>query len=272
MSALIKSRIAPTPSGFLHKGNLFNFWLTQYLVNQHKGTLLLRIDDLDAQRANQTYLENIFTMLHKAGIIWQEGAKSAEEHLQHFSQQLRITEYDKLLQQLVEKNLVYACTCSRKNLEEKPCECRNNNNLLLDNLNAAWRVKTDKNNVVTFNDKIQGKVTIDINKTMRDFVVKRKDGIAAYQIASLSDDINYNINLIVRGIDLIESTAAQLWLAQQLNLKPFLETIFYHHPLITDVNGNKLSKSAGNANNELNIVELRKEFYNWGLGFCYAKT
>ena len=90
-----------------------------------------------------------------------------------------------------------------------------------------------------------GEVSIDLNEVMPDFILRRRDGIPAYQIASLVDDVNFGVNMIVRGEDLLASTAAQLHLAELLGLSEFRQSDFYHHKLITSKDGTKLSKSSG---------------------------
>jgi glutamyl-tRNA synthetase len=90
---------------------------------------------------------------------------------------------------------------------------------------------------------------------MGDFVVRRRNGLPAYQVASLADDLHYGINLVVRGVDLLPSTAAQLFLAGQLPPNAFPKAVFYHHPLLKDEGGQKLSKSAGSAS----LLALREQ-------------
>jgi glutamyl-tRNA synthetase len=98
---------------------------------------------------------------------------------------------------------------------------------------------------VAWHDEILGRQEHHPAALIGDFLVRRKNGWPAYQVASLSDDLQFGINYIVRGADLVPSTAAQLFLATLLNEPAFLQTTFAHHPLITDAHGNKLSKSAG---------------------------
>ena len=86
---------------------------------------------------------------------------------------------------------------------------------------------------------------MNVHQEMKAFVLRRKDGLAAYQVASLIDDLDFEIELIVRGKDLVASTAAQLWLAEQLEKPAFAEINFLHHDLLVDESGSKLSKSAG---------------------------
>lgn len=109
--------------------------------------------------------------------------------------------------------------------------------------NTSWRLKIPESLQIHFYDLRLGKVTVDLGQSMPDFVVRRKDGLPSYQIASLCDDIAFNVNVIVRGEDLLNSTAAQLYLAQLSCSSSFEEVRFVHHALLKDSNGDKMSKS-----------------------------
>jgi glutamyl-tRNA synthetase len=272
-SPTFNTRIAPTPSGFLHKGNAFNFLLTQYLALQHNATITLRIDDLDAPRVRQAYLEHIFTTLSALNIEWQNGPTSVAQQNAVFTQQKRVNNYQQTLDNLAAKGMLFACTCSRKQIiaqggtYDGTCIDKK---IPLDTPDAAWRIITppDTSSIIRFDDAITGTTTINLYETQRHFIVRRKDGIAAYHIASLTDDIYHNINLIVRGADLIESTAAQIYLARIADMPSFKQTKFYHHPLITDISGNKLSKSSGSLAlptvwDKTSIALLQNEFKVW---------
>ena len=113
-SQSIVSRLAPTPSGYLHLGNAFSFILTWLLVRRLGGKLHLRIDDLDAPRLNQDCLEDIFIQLEWLGLDYDTGPHGPEDHLRHFSQSLRLEEYMSALEEIRESGLLYACSCSRK--------------------------------------------------------------------------------------------------------------------------------------------------------------
>ncbi|MFN8278443.1 MAG: glutamate--tRNA ligase family protein [Chitinophagales bacterium] len=240
---MIRSRLAPTPSGFLHIGNAFNFLLTQQLVRRQNGILRLRIDDRDMPRFRQEYLEDIFESLHWLEIVWDEGPQHAEDERLHFSQELQTARYDALLSQLVLTGKVFACNCSRKTMHAMACSCREKQ-LPLHTPDVAWRVATPADDVLV-QDQKRGDVFISLEREMKDFIVRRRDGIPAYQVVSLADDLTHQINFIVRGEDLLPSTAAQLYLAELIGANSFSETQFLHHPLLTDSHGEKLSKSSG---------------------------
>jgi glutamyl/glutaminyl-tRNA synthetase len=260
MQQTIRSRIAPTPSGYLHIGNAFNFILTWLIVRKNKGTLRLRIDDLDVIRVDKNYLDDIFYTLDWLGLDWDEGPHSVQEHYTFFSQQNRIEHYRKALRKLEEQGDLFACECSRKQLEkisphgQYPQTCLNKH-LSLHTPETSLRIITPEKGTIYFHDNFKGDQQINLYDEMRDFIVKRRDDIPAYQIASLTDDLDYQINTIIRGSDLLPSTAAQLFLAEKLNRNEFREVHFYHHPIWKDEAGNKLSKSAGS----ISIKNWREE-------------
>jgi glutamyl-tRNA synthetase len=163
---------------------------------------------------------------------------------------MRLERYHRMLSQLAETGKVFACNCSRADIQrgssdgQYPGYCRDKG-LPLDTPDAAWRLRTEKDDVAAWNDGILGMQRVELFNRVRDFIVRRRDGLPAYQLASVCDDEEYGINLIVRGMDLIDSTAAQLRLAAVLGLETFRSCRFYHHPLLQDESGEKLSKSAG---------------------------
>lgn len=222
----VRSRLAPTPSGFLHYGNLFNFVLTWQAVRRAGGTLKLRIDDLDATRARDEYLEDIFETLHWLGFDWDEGPRDVAQFKTQFSQTLRTTEYRNFLQ----KFPGYACGCSRSQVKARTDKlydgfCRELN-LPLAKERTQWRFRAD----------IPG----------HDVVLWQKSDLPAYHLVSLFEDLQDRTTLIVRGEDLRESSELQKLLAQALGVegREFLKIQFAHHPLLLD-QGVKLSKSEG---------------------------
>lgn len=256
----IKSRIAPTPSGYLHQGNGFSFVLTWLLVREAGGKLLLRIDDADTQRARPEYIDDIFQCLDWLGLDWDSGPAGPDDFRENFSQENRFTAYQHLLELLRGAGVLYACSCSRSEIKNRYTEgiyqgfCRDRE-LPFTNAAHAWRIQVPREDVC-FRELGVGRHCLSLAQTMGDFVVRRKGGWPAYQVASLADDLAWGTNLIVRGMDLLSSTAAQVYLAQclegqegdtairQLALQ-FQQAQFLHHPLLLDSQGEKLSKSAG---------------------------
>lgn len=252
---MVRTRIAPTPSGYLHIGNALNFVLTWLWARKAGGSVRLRIDDLDAPRIRPEYLEDIFETLEWLGLDWDEGPFSVTEHEQKFSQTHRQDYYRTFLEELVATGKVFACTCSRKSLETEACSCFDKD-IPINTSGAALRVRTPDSPIIV-NDAYSGPLSITLDKDMHNFVVRRKEGMVAYQVSSLADDLLYKVNLIIRGQDLLGSTAAQTYLATISGKTAFAGCSFYHHPLITDNSGQKLSKSAGNGS----LRAMRAEGY-----------
>lgn len=254
-------RLAPTPSGFLHQGNAFNFLLNWLYAKQLGTNILLRIDDLDATRSRVEYVTDIFETLHWLKIDWDLGPKNVIDFQQNWSQSLRLPNYQQQLERLIAKGLIFACDCSRKSLQEAgaagayPGICENKNLPL--NENFAWRVRVPSDTIIKISDVKEGMLEVNLSAAMGSFVIKTRDGIPAYQLASLCDDVQFGVTHVIRGADLLASTAAQLYLAEILELQQFKNIQFYHHPLLTDLEGNKLSKSAGS----LSLQHLRANHY-----------
>lgn len=259
MSAFSKTRIAPTPSGFLHPGNAFSFITTASLAKQSGARLLLRIDDLDRERMEKEYVEDIFETLDFLEIAYHEGPKNYDEFENAWSQMHRLNLYNAALDTLRNEGHLFACTCSRTQILKDnphgsyPGTCRGKN-LPLDTPNASWRVRTHANAKLIV--KSIGKtIEATLPHTMHDFIVRKKDGFPAYQLSSVVDDLHFGIDLIIRGQDLWDSTLAQLYLASLLKEPAFANSTFYHHPLLEMAPGQKLSKSAG----DTSIQHLRKQ-------------
>ena len=238
------SRLAPTPSGYLHLGNAVNFVLTWLLTRQvvpgrAGGVLHLRIDDLDRARLRPAYLDNIFRVIDWLGIDYDHGPSGPDDALRHHSQLLHLPDYNRVLRRLAQQpGLVQASQRTRTGGPEAPVS--------LETPGAAWRAQVPVGTEIQFADAWQGETSVPLGALMPDFVVRKKDGVAAYQVASVVDDLRLGTNLIVRGLDLQASSAAQLWLAAQLSETTAFnrtQVHFFHHSLMTDAAGQKLSKS-----------------------------
>lgn len=222
-----RARFAPTPSGFLHFGNLLNFTLTWLHVRTQGGVLALRIDDLDAPRARPEYVQDIFDTLTWLGFDWDEGPTSPLEFQQKYSQTLKTEEYRAFLK----KFATYPCSCSRQEIRARTSElydgfCRERRlGLVDDTLQWRWRSPVAATDVVLW----------------------RKGDLPAYHLVSLFEDLKFQTNLIVRGEDLLESSLVQRGLATALGGEgaTFATAKFLHHALLTDAKGEKLSKSQG---------------------------
>jgi glutamyl-tRNA synthetase len=240
----VVSRLAPTPSGCLHLGNAVNFVLTWLLTRRAGGTLHLRIDDLDRARLRPAYLDNIFRVIDWLGIDYDHGPTGPDDFLRHHSQLLHLPEYNRVLRRLALTGttrlpgFVQASQRTRTGGPEAAVP--------LETPGAAWRAHVPAGTKIQFADAWQGETAVPLAALMPDFVIRKKDGVAAYQVASVVDDLRLGTNLIVRGLDLQPSTAAQLWLAAQLSEAAAFNAAriqFYHHPLLTNEAGQKLSKS-----------------------------
>ncbi|MDF7809874.1 glutamate--tRNA ligase family protein [Hymenobacter sp. YC55] len=249
----VVSRLAPTPSGFLHLGNAVNFTLTWLLTRRAGGTLHLRIDDLDRARFRPAYLANIFQTLDWLGLDYDHGPSGPDDFELHYSQRHFLTAYEATLQagRAAQPGLFYACGCSRTDLARAalprssnyPGTCRARA-LAPDAPETAWRAHVPAGTTVAVPDLWQGELAVPLDESLGDFIVRKKDSTAAYQLASIVDDVRLGVTLIVRGLDLLPSTAAQLWLAGQLpGVTSFQNTQFLHHGLLLDATGQKLSKS-----------------------------
>ena len=246
--AFHKTRLAPTPSGLLHIGNAFSFALTAALAQKTGASILLRIDDMDRDRVQPEYVADIFDTLRFLDIPWQEGPTDVPDFEANFSQRHRLPLYEKALERLVATGLVYACDCSRKQINEQhngvyPGTCKHKN-IPLDTKDVSWRIDTDGVMSIRVKQLHDEQFFTALPADVQHFVVRKKDGFPAYQLTSLVDDLHFGIDLIVRGEDLFASTLAQLFLADLLNERKFLDATFHHHGLLTD-GDRKLSKSAG---------------------------
>jgi len=248
----MKTRLAPTPSGFLHLGNALSFALTKRIAQRYGAGVLLRIDDMDRDRVSEEYVRDIFDTLQYLGIDWDEGPKNLEDYKAAYAQIHRMSLYEQALQKL--RPRLYACVCSRAQLQQRACACKDKH-IPLETNDVNWRIATD-DRVLTVKEASHGDgVRAALPEDMRDFVVRKKDGFPAYQLTSVIDDLHFKTTIIVRGEDLWNSTLAQLYLAQTLNEPHFENITFFHHPLLTDSAGHKLSKSAGSTS----IQSMRKK-------------
>ena len=243
------SRLAPTPSGFLHLGNAVNFLVTWAIVRSRKGRLHLRIDDMDGIRFRPDVLEDIFTSLDWLGLDWDTGPAGPDDFYQNYSLQKKKGYYRDRLQALNKTGKTgqktFVCRCSRASIKKVspnglyPGTCRNAG-LVFEPGRHTVRLKVDNDTCIQVNNQ-----RIDLAGTFGDFVLWRKDDQPSYHLASLLEDEEGGINFIVRGRDLLLSTAAQIYLAQCFGFSLFPACRFVHHGLVLGKNGEKLSKSRG---------------------------
>ena len=237
------ARLAPTPSGFLHEGNRLNFRRTADLARALGASLALRIDDADAARYRREYAEDIFATLRDMGIAWTVGPVDVDDFERNWSQRAKTEYYRQQLREAIRCGLpVYACACSRSR-QSGPARggcaggCRGRS-LPLEPGRTALRAAIDGGTQVTVGGEV-----IPLEEEMGDFVIWRRDDLPAYQLVSVVEDRDLGVTHVVRGRDLLASSAAQIHLAQWMEAANVVEAVYVHHELITDTTGAKLSKS-----------------------------
>lgn len=241
-----RGRFAPSPTGPLHFGSLVAAVGSYLDAKSRNGTWLIRIEDLDTPRCVPGAAERILRTLEGYGL-------ASDEPILY--QSLRTPAYQESLQQLLASDAVYPCCCTRREIADSalhgiegpvyPGTCRNG--LPFGRTARAWRLRTDLNpsplsltpSPVEFDDALQGKITQHIEREVGDFVVKRADGLFAYQLAVVVDDAEQRITDIVRGADLLDSTPRQIYLQQLLGLST---PAYMHLPVAVNERGEKLSK------------------------------
>jgi glutamyl/glutaminyl-tRNA synthetase len=254
------TRIAPTPSGYLHLGNAYSFLITQSVAKKHGAKILLRIDDLDRERYRPEYVEDIFATLDFLEIGIDLGPKNLQEFESEWSQIHRMGKYGETLNILRADARVFACDCSRKKIQQLDSsgyylgQCADRR-LSLDKPEVAWRMNTMEADFVKVRTYPDEPKTAMIPQDSPFYVVRKRDGLPAYHLTSVVDDLHFGVDLIVRGNDLYSSTLAQLDLARNLEDTAFNQITFHHHPLIKGPSQEKLSKSDG----ATSIQFLRKQ-------------
>lgn len=245
-----RTRLAPTPSGYLHIGNIASFVLAIGLAKKYKARILLRIDDLDQARVRKEYIDDIFDTLNFLELPWDEGPRNPNDFLKNHSQLNRLEWYHEQLDNLKKNNHLFGCLCSRsqlKNADEKliyPGTCLTKN-IPLTEPDAAWRIITSSAETAHIREPNGKTKAYHIPSEVAFAIIRKKDGSPSYQLASVCDDLLYHVDLIVRGEDLLPSSIIQQSIAEKLPPNQFHQITFAHHPLIHGGNGEKLSKSAG---------------------------
>lgn len=254
------TRIAPTPSGFLHLGNAYSFLMTQALAKKHAAKILLRIDDLDRERYRLEYVEDIFATLDFLEIEIDQGPRNFREFETEWSQIHRMDKYQEALLKLRSCDKIFACDCSRKKIQQLDSsgyylgQCLDRR-LSLDKPDVAWRMDTSESEFqryIEYPDEHRSEL---IPRDTAFYMVRKRDGLPAYHLSSVVDDLHFGVDLIVRGGDLRSSTLAQLDLASHLGEDRFQKITFHHHSLLRGPKQEKLSKSDG----ATSIQYLRRE-------------
>jgi glutamyl-Q tRNA(Asp) synthetase len=224
-------RFAPTPSGYLHFGSLVAALASYLDARTVGGQWLMRMEDLDPPREVAGAQAAILNTLERYGFEW-DG--------QLVTQSQRHDAYQEVINRWFSQGLAYACTCSRKQLEPYhgvyPGLCRNAGHSPDD---AAIRIRVPELQY-RFEDRVQGVFQQHLGQEVGDFVIRRRDGFFAYQLAVVIDDAMQGVTDIVRGADLLDSTPRQLYLQELLGAR---QPRYLHIPLITQPDGNKLGKT-----------------------------
>jgi len=245
------TRLAPSPTGALHLGNLRTFLANYLLARQRGWKVLMRVEDIDGPRIKPGAAEEMLAELRWLGLEWDEPA---------VWQSRRMVAYESALAKLAAMGEAYPCVCSRKDVVTAsgaphaedgaaayPGTCRGVYSSAAQasaaaGRCAAWRVKTPAE-TITVADRFAGPRRFDLARTCGDFVVYRGEGLPAYQLAVVVDDAEAGVDAIVRGEDLLESAARQIHLRRLLGLSP--EPAYWHLPLVVGPDGRRLAKRHG---------------------------
>lgn len=244
-------RFAPSPSGRMHLGNIFTALLAWLSVRSQNGTMLLRIEDLDPQRSKLEYIEALRDDLRWLGLDWDR-----EMELQSERSEIYRTYFEKLP--------TYPCFCARNELHAASAPHASDGRVIYSGLcrnlteeerrqkakKPAWRVTVD-DETVSFADGVCGAVSQSLPEEWGDFIVRRADGVYAYQLAVVCDDALGGVTEVVRGCDLLSATPSQIWLYRKLG---FPVPKFYHVPLLIAPDGRRLSKRE----RDLDMAHLRQ--------------
>lgn len=228
-------RFAPSPTGDLHLGSLVSATASYLSARAAQGRWLVRIEDVDAPRLVPSALDNIPRTLESFGFAWDAPLIFQSDREQIYSAALEI---------LIASGCAYRCRCSRSQLQAAghdsryPGTCRAAQ--WPDDQDAAWRFRLPADATVTVEDRWQGRYVVDVEQQCGDFVIRRRDGLFAYQLAVVVDDAEQGVTEVVRGYDLLDNTPRQCLLQDALNLP---RPAYAHVPLVVEPDGSKLAKS-----------------------------
>jgi len=265
---VVRGRYAPSPTGPLHMGNVRTALLAWLQARLAGGCLIMRMEDLDTPRVRKGSAQQLLHDLRWLGLDWDEGP---EGPLGPYHQSKRLHLYEEALRRLDEKGLVFPCFCSRKDIAQAasaphqgdgknnlyPGICRNQDHapfgtsLARDGRRAAWRFRVGPEEV-SFVDRVTGPFKHHMTHDVGDFVLFRTDGVVAYQLAVVVDDILMGVTDVVRGADLLDSTPRQIALFKALGFEP---PHFWHMPLVMGTDGRRLAKR----DNAHSIAMLREQ-------------
>ncbi len=260
-------RFAPSPSGRMHLGNVFCALMAWLAARAEGGRMLLRVEDLDQERCPRKYADLLEEDLLWLGLSWEEGGSRGGRHGPYYQSE-RTAVYQSCLEQLQNMGLVYPCFCSRAELHAAQAphlsdgrvlysgRCRRltpeERAALAAQRRPAIRLMVPEE-TVAFTDLCYGEYQENLRQECGDFLIRRSDGVFAYQLAVTADDALMGVTQVVRGRDLLSSTPRQLYLYRLLGLRP---PVFGHIPLLLAPDGRRLSKRDG----DLDLGALRLRF------------
>jgi len=268
-----RGRLAPSPTGLLHVGHARTFWIAAQRVIENRGVLILRNEDLDPQRSRAEFARAMVEDLRWLGIRWSEGPDCGGAY-GPYSQSARRAHYLEAWQRLRKGGFLYPCICSRKDLAQAasapndgdddenndaddepvyPGTCRERRDVgeFTEPAGVNWRFRVPDGEVIEFADLNLGRQRYIAGKDFGDFLVWRRDDVPAYQLAVVVDDAAMRITEVVRGADLLKSTARQLLLLRALG---YATPNYFHCELVRDSAGVRLAKR----HDALSIRHLRE--------------
>jgi len=262
-----RGRLAPSPTGLLHIGHARTFWIAAHRAIENHGTLILRNEDLDPQRSRAEFARAMIEDLRWLGIRWTEGPDCGGAY-GPYSQSERRAHYLEAWRRLRDGGFLYPCTCSRKDLAQSasapneadtddepvyPGTCRNRRDAanFMEPAGVNWRFRVPQGEEVEFADLNLGRQRYIAGNNFGDFLVWRRDDVPAYQLAVVVDDAAMRITEVVRGADLLKSTARQLLLICALGCAA---PDYFHCDLVRDAAGTRLAKRR----DALSILHLRE--------------
>lgn len=267
---MVVGRFAPSPSGRLHLGNLFCCLLAWLSAYQQGGRVVLRVEDLDTARCPRRYALQAMEDLQWLGLTWDEGPGAGGTDGPYFQSE-RTALYQMALQKLEDMGLVYPCFCTRAELHAASAPHRGDGQVIyggtcrhLTAEQAAEKAKTRApalrlrvpDEVISFTDRHMGPYEENLARDCGDFLLRRSDGMFAYQLAVVVDDAAMGVTEVVRGSDLLDSTPRQLLLYRLLDLP---SPRFCHFPLLLSHDGRRLSKRDADAGLEVLMGRLGPE-------------
>ncbi len=248
-----RGRLAPSPTGLLHVGHARTFSIAAQRAREHAGALVLRNEDLDQQRCRAEFVDAMFEDLRWLGIQWREGPDCGGPYAP-YSQSERRSQYLAAWRRLWDDAFIYPCTCSRKDLalastapndaDDEPlypgrCRTRTDAKDFDAPAGVNWRFRVPDGEAISFADLHLGPQRFSAGRDFGDFVVWRRDDVPAYRLAVAVDDAQMEITEVVRGADLLKSTARQILLFQAL---AYSVPAYYHCDLVRNQDGLRMAK------------------------------